>query len=163
VDILMILVLLGTQDKPFPRLLDAIKKQIKKGNIKDKIIVQAGNTKYESKDMEIFDLIPRDELFRLEEEANLIITHGGVGSIIECLQKNKKVIAAPRLKKYNEHDNDHQLQIIDSFSEQGSILPLKDLNKLDEVLKRAKTFKPKPFVSNTSNMVKMIEDYIDNL
>lgn len=159
----MILVLLGTQDKPFPRLLDAIKKQIKKGNIKDKIIVQAGNTKYESKDMEIFDLIPRDELFRLEEEANLIITHGGVGSIIECLQKNKKVIAAPRLKKYNEHDNDHQLQIIDSFSEQGSILPLKDLNKLDEVLKRAKTFKPKPFVSNTSNMVKMIEDYIDNL
>ena len=32
----MILVTLGTQDKTFPRLLEAIQKQIDKGNIKDK-------------------------------------------------------------------------------------------------------------------------------
>ena len=47
----MIFVTLGTQDKGFPRLLDAIEKQIKKGNIKEKVIVQAGLTEYKSKNM----------------------------------------------------------------------------------------------------------------
>ena len=52
----MILVTLGTQDKSFVRLLKAIDREIKKGNIKEKVIVQAGYTKYNSKNMEIFDL-----------------------------------------------------------------------------------------------------------
>ena len=47
----MILVTLGTQDKQFVRLLDIVQEQIDLGNIKDKVIVQAGCTKYESKDM----------------------------------------------------------------------------------------------------------------
>ena len=57
----MILVTLGTQDKSFKRLLDAIQREINNGNIKDRVVVQAGCTKYERKDMEIFDLIDRDK------------------------------------------------------------------------------------------------------
>ena len=63
----MILITLGTQDKQFTRLLDMVQKEINKGNIKDKVVVQAGHTKYESKYMEIFDLIDREkELHSLE-------------------------------------------------------------------------------------------------
>ena len=40
----MIFVTLGTQDKGFPRLLEAIDKEIEKGNIKEKVVVQAGLT-----------------------------------------------------------------------------------------------------------------------
>ena len=54
----MILVTLGTQDKSFKRLLEAIDKQINAGKIKDKVVVQAGLTKYSSDNMEIFDFIP---------------------------------------------------------------------------------------------------------
>ena len=53
----MILVILGTQDKEFPRLLEAVDREIEKGNIKEKVVVQAGQTKYESKNMEILDLV----------------------------------------------------------------------------------------------------------
>jgi UDP-N-acetylglucosamine transferase subunit ALG13 len=159
----MILVLLGTQDKPFTRLLDAIQHQINKGNIKDKVIVQAGSTKYESKDMELFDLIPIDEFNKLIKKADLIITHGGVGSIMEGIRNNKKVLAAPRLKKYKEHDNNHQLQIIDEFVKMGYILPLKDFNKLDKMLVKINKFKPKELVSNTENMIKLVEKQIDSL
>ncbi len=160
---ILIFVALGTQDKSFKRLLKAVDKQIEKGNIKDKVIVQAGNTKYKSKNMEIFDFVSNEKNQKYMEQANLIITHGGVGIIMECLRKNKKIIAVPRLKKYGEHDNDHQIQIIEAFSEKGYLIPLEDLNKLDEALKKAKTFKPKKFISNTYNMVKLIENYIDNL
>jgi UDP-N-acetylglucosamine transferase subunit ALG13 len=159
----MILVLLGTQDKPFTRLLDAIQKQINNGNIKGKVVVQAGCTKYESSDMEIFDLMPIDEFNKLIKKADLIITHGGVGSIMEGIKNNKKILAAPRLKRYGEHDNDHQLQIIEEFANMGYILPLKDFNKLDKMLLKINKFKPKKFISNTENMIKLVEKQIDSL
>lgn len=158
----MILVTLGTQDKSFTRLLDAIQKQIDLGNIKDKVIVQAGCTKYKSKDMQILDLIPYDEFEKYIKECDLLITHGGVGSIITGLKNKKKVIAAARLAKYKEHTNDHQLQIIKNLSVSGYILPLDDFDKLDEVLISVKTFKPKTYQSNTDNMIKLISNYIDN-
>ena len=158
----MILITLGTQDKSFKRLLDAVQQQIDNGNIKDKVIVQAGHTKYNSEDMEIFDLIPYEKFDEYVNKCDILITHGGVGSIITGLKNNKKVIAATRLSKYKEHTNDHQLQIIDNFTKAGYILPLYDFDKLDQVLKQAAKFKPKKYQSNTENMIKLIEEYIDN-
>ena len=159
----MILVTLGTNDESFERLLKAIDKEIEKGTIKDKVIVQAGCTKYESKNMEILDLVPREEFDKLIKECDLLITHGGVGSILTGINNGKKVIAVPRLAKYKEHGNDHQLQIVDNFSKKKYILAVKDMNKLGKTIEKAKTFKPQKFVSNTHNIINMIEDYIDNL
>lgn len=156
----MIFVTLGTQDKSFDRLLKAIDKEIENGNIKEKVIVQAGYTKYESPNMEIFDLLPAEEFEKYFDEADLIITHGGVGSILSGIKKNKKVIAAARLSKYKEHTNDHQKQIIEEFSSKGYILELKDFNKLGLLIQKSSSFKPKKFESNTENMVKLIENYI---
>ena len=158
----MILVTLGTQDKDFSRLLKAVEKQIENGNIKDKVVAQIGTTKYKSDLMETFDLIPSDKFNELMSECDVLITHGGVGSILAGLKEDKKVIAAARLSKYKEHVNDHQLEIIDKFTEAGYILELKDFEKLDKVLKKCETFKPKKYKSNTENMVKLIEDYIDS-
>jgi UDP-N-acetylglucosamine transferase subunit ALG13 len=156
----MILVTLGTQDKDFTRLLDAIQLQIKKGKIKDKVVVQAGTTKYQTKDMEIFDLIPIDDFKKLVKECDLLITHGGVGSIIAGLDNNKVVIAAPRLKKYGEHVNDHQLEIINEFVKRKHILVLNDFNQLDKLLEKAKNFKPKEYKSNTQKMIDLIKSLI---
>ena len=111
----MILVTLGTQDKDFSRLLKAIDREIEKGNIKEKVIVQAGYTKYESKNMEIFDLIEPKKLHQLVKKCTLLITHGGVGSILDGMKENKVIIAASRLKKYKEHTNDHQKQIVKRY------------------------------------------------
>ncbi len=158
----MILVLLGTQDKQFTRLLEAVDREIENGNIKDKVVVQAGQTKYESKNMQIFDLLPAPEYEKLMNDADLIITHGGAGSILNAIKKGKKVIAAARLSKYKEHHNDHQKQIIGEFEKQGYILQLKDFNKLGKLIEKSKSFKPKRFESNTHNMVKLIENYIED-
>ena len=163
VDFLMIFVTLGTQDKSFERLLKQIDKEIERGTIKEKVIVQAGYTKYQSKNMEIFDLVSPDELDKLVSKARIIITHGGVGLILTGIKKGKTVIAAPRLKRYKEHTNDHQKQIIKEFSDKGYILELRDFDKLGKLLEKSKTFKPKKFVSNTSNMVKLIDDYVEDV
>lgn len=159
----MILVLLGTQDKPFVRLLNAVEKQIKLGNITDEVIVQAGHTKFESENMTIYDLIPNELFEDFVNKADIIITHGGVGSIVCGLKRNKIVIAAARLKKYGEHVNDHQLQIIDTFSKAGYIIKLNDLDKLDIVLKQAASFKAIPYQSNTKAVIHLIDEFIESI
>ncbi len=157
----MILVTLGTQDKDFSRLLEEIDKQIQEKQIKEKVIVQAGYTKYDSNNMEIFDLISPDELESLVKKCSVLITHGGVGSILLGLKYEKPIIAAARLKKYGEHTNDHQKQIITEFEKDGYLLALKDFNSLDKLLVKAKQFKPKQYKSNTDYFIKNIDTYIE--
>ena len=157
----MILVTLGTQDKTFVRLLEKINQLIDQGLIKDKVVVQAGFTKYSSDNMEIFDLIPQDEFNNLMSKADLVITHGGVGNIISALEKNKKVIAVPRLAKYGEHINDHQTQIIARFNDLGYIIGLQDVDELDKAIKEVKKFKPQKFVHDNSKMLNLVSKLID--
>ena len=158
----MILVLLGTQNNSFKRLLEAIQHNIDKKVITDEVIVQAGFTKFESKDMKILDLIDKEEFSKLQDEADLIITHGGVGSIISSLKKGKKVIVVPRLKKYDEHVNNHQLQIARRFEQEGYVKCAINLKNLEKVIKSMDKFIPMKYESDESNVVNIIENYIDN-
>ena len=157
----MILVLLGTQNNSFHRLLEEVQKNIDNGNIQEEVIVQKGYTKFESNEMTMYNKLPSDEIEKLIDNANLVITHGGVGSIINSIQKGKKVIAIPRLKKYNEHVNDHQLDIVKSFNELGYIIGLNDVNELAEALINIQKFEPKQYIKNTGKILKIVEDFIE--
>lgn len=160
----MILVLLGTQKNNFNRLLNEIQKNIDNNTIKEKVIVQAGSTKFKSKskDMEIFSLIPSDELLKLQEKARIIITHGGVGSIVSSIKLGQKVIAVPRLEELREHVNNHQIQIVETFEKNGYIRAVYNIEDLGDIIKSIENFSPNQFKSNTKNMIKIIEDFIDN-
>jgi len=159
----MIFVTVGTQDKPFTRLLKAVDKAIEKGVIKDKVIVQAGYTKYTSKNMEIFDYTDNNKFEELVKECDILITHAGIGSIFNGVINGKKIIVAARISKYGEHTNDHQLQITEEFVKNGYVLELKDFNKLDKIINKTKSFKPKQFTKGSNKMISLIEDYIDKL
>ena len=110
--------------------------------------------------MEIFDLIPKEKLEKYQEEANYIITHGGVGSIIESLKKGKKVIAIPRKQKYGEHVNDHQIDIVQTFNEKGYLIGLNDVEELKDAIRKIDDFKPRKYEQNNELMLKTIEDFI---
>ena len=161
----MILVLLGTQNNSFHRLLERIEKNIENGNIKEEVVVQAGYTKYESKTrkkkMKIFDTIPKKELDKLIEKANLVISHGGVGSMVTANQKGKKVIAVPRYKKYNEHVNDHQIDTIKIFEKKGYVLLAENVEDIDNALLQVKDFEPVIYEKDQqSNIIGIIEKFI---
>ena len=158
----MIFVSLGTQDKSFERLLKIIDENIQNKVINEKVIVQAGYTKYKSDNMQIFDYVSIDDFNKYINECSLFITHGGVGNILSALKANKKVIAVPRLAKYKEHTNDHQLQIVNNFYEKGYILRLLETDDFKDVYKKVKTFKPKKWKNNNEILLKKIKEYIDN-
>lgn len=154
----MILVTLGTQTQKMYRLLD----KIENSNIKDEIIVQAGGSAdYKSKKMKMLKFISYDEMEKLIDESDVIITHGGTGSITMPLSKNKKVIAMARLEKYGEHINDHQTEIVSIFEEEGYIKEMTDDTDLDQLLQEVKKWKPKKYISNTNNFIKNLKREID--
>lgn len=153
----MILVTLGTQKQQFTRLLD----YIEKSNIKDKIIVQAGYTSYNSKKMEILDFIDFEKMDKLIDEADLVITHGGTGSILNALKKQKKVIACPRLSKYGEHVDNHQEEIVYIFSDEKYILKLDENTDISKLIDESKEFKPRKYKSNTKKFIKNLEKLIE--
>ena len=159
----MVLVMLGTQNNSFHRLLEEIDRLIENKVINEEVIVQKGYTKYESKNMKSIDFISRDELENLEKQASYIITHGGVGSIVSSLEKGKKVIAVPRLHKYSEHVNDHQKEIIKKFNENKNIIGIQSVEELEDAVKRVSEFKPNQFKGNNQKMLKIIECFIENI
>ena len=134
----MIFVSLGTQDKPFRRLLD----YLENSDIDDEIIVQAGYTDYDSKKMKILKYIAKDDFDEYIRKADYVIWHAGVGTIVNCLNHKKKVLTVPRLAKYGEHHNDHQLQIADAYCQKGYILKMSEDDDINEKLKELKDFEP---------------------
>ena len=142
--------------------MDKIENEINLGNISDKVIVQSGYTKYESKNMEIIDLMPMEEFNKNIKECDILITHGGVGTILDGLKLGKKIIAFPRLSKYQEHVNDHQVEIINEFYDCGYILT-GELDELVDLIKKCKSFNPKSYKSNNYKFNKMIRNFIDNI
>ncbi len=157
----MIFVILGTQDKKFPRLLAEVEALILDGTIQEKVIVQAGTTKYKSKVMEIHANLRPKQFLDYVEQSDYIITHGGVGTILDALKKNKKVIAVPRLKEYKEHENDHQLQIIQKFNQEHYIIGCNQVSDLKKAIRKIHTFQPRPYQLNNEQMVSMVSNYID--
>ena len=155
----MVFVTLGTQDKEFPRLLEEVENLINKGVIKEKVIAQIGSTGYNSDKIQLIDYLSQKDMLNYIKEAEYIITHGGVGTIIDSLNLEKKVIAVPRLKKYKEHVNDHQLEIVNEFSKLGFII---DGSNLEQAIYKLDSFIPKKYESNNKNFVNLIENYIDN-
>jgi UDP-N-acetylglucosamine transferase subunit ALG13 len=157
----MILVTLGTQDKPFTRLIQFIEDLKSSGKIADEVIVQSGFTPFSSNHLNVQAYYSQIELDALRDKADLIITHAGVGSILDALKYHKKVIAVARLKHYGEHTNDHQLELLEAFEFEGYILRCDDLSKLSEVIEKAKNFKPKAYPFDPSAVLKTVLDAIN--
>ena len=158
----MIFVTVGTQDKPFVRLISAVEQAVINGDITDEVVVQAGNTKYTSNVLNVLNYVPFDKFNEYIKKADIIITHGGVGSILNALKLKKKIIAVPRLAKYGEHINDHQLQVIKKMTEDGYILSVESEEEIADKVKLAQNFVVKEYASNTEHFIKAFKEVLDD-
>ena len=147
-------------------MLAEIERLIKSGRITDTVIAQIGNTKFTTdlpnSKMQLIDFTTPKEMDTLIENADFIITHGGVATIIKGVNIGKKIIAVPRLKKYREHVNDHQLQIIENFSESGYIVGTKGVEDIEDSLDKIKEFIPKKYKSNNQAFVEKLMNTINS-
>ncbi|HVA41406.1 MAG TPA: glycosyltransferase [Candidatus Binataceae bacterium] len=157
----MIFVVLGTWEMPFRRPLVEIDAAVQSGLITEAIVVQCGNTEYSSPYMQLVPFYGKEEMERLYENARLIICQAGVGSIMLGLRKRKTVIAIARLSKFDEHIDDHQLEILNVFSRTGAILPWMGADDLAPVLKRSESFVSAGYPFAAEKISQRILSYLD--
>lgn len=157
----MIFVTVGSQKFQFNRLLKKIDELIEKKVIKEKVYAQIGVSDYNPQYFSYVDFMTQEEFSKNINNSDIIITHAGTGVIINALKKGKKVIAIPRLAKYGEHVDDHQIQLIKEFDEMNLLEPVYDLEKLELALQNVKIKKYNKYISNTDAIIEDIERFIE--
>ena len=159
----MIFVTLGSQKFQFNRLLKKLDEVVKNGNVNEEIFAQIGYSDYKPQSYKYKEFIDREEFEEIMNKSDIVVAHGGTGAIITAVKQGKKVIAVPRLEKYGEHVDDHQIQLVREFEESGIIKAVYDLENLEIELLKIYTEKFEKYVSNTDNIIKSIEEFISSM
>lgn len=130
----MIFVTVGTQ-MPFDRLIRLIDEWAGE-NGRDDVFTQAGPTEFKPEHIFLTPFLDAETFKKKVEEADVIVAHAGMGSIISALQGGKPIVIMPRLEKLGEHRNDHQVATAKRFKEMGNVFVAMDENELKGYLDR---------------------------
>ncbi len=157
----MIFVVVGTQKFQFNRLLKKIDDLIENGIINDEVFAQVGNSDYRPQHYHYKQFIDKDEFEKIVDSCDILVTHSGVGTIISGINHDKPVIVCPRLKKYNEHVDDHQTEIAKTFSEMNYILACDENDDISLLLEKCKNHKFEKYSSQKDTTIKVINEFLN--
>ncbi|EWG99642.1 hypothetical protein Q427_23770 [Halomonas sp. BC04] len=71
---------------------------------------------------------------RLFGEAELVVTHAGMGNILACLEQSKPFLMMPRRASLGEHRNDHQQDTAEAISARYGIPTFSAIEPLVEAI-----------------------------
>ena len=196
----MIFVSLGTQDKPFNRIIDyvlSLKEEVKElEELEDtKIVFQIGQTKLSEEeknkieklnnnkenkeeknknnkennkeDITVFSMLKPEEMKKYIIDSSFVITHAGVGTIMECVENNKEIVVLPRKEEYEEHVNNHQEEIASEMEKNGLLKKVDTYDKLKEVvieiIRNRNNKKENIYVSNNEKFNDKLIEYLEGI
>jgi UDP-N-acetylglucosamine--N-acetylmuramyl-(pentapeptide) pyrophosphoryl-undecaprenol N-acetylglucosamine transferase len=99
---------LGTQETyAFPRLIDRLAPLLQGVEV----LWQVGATDVSAHGIDGRHTVPHDEIQAAVANADLVIAHSGTGAALTALEAGKAPVLVPRLARFGEHIDNHQLQI----------------------------------------------------
>jgi UDP-N-acetylglucosamine transferase subunit ALG13 len=122
----VILCTLGTHHQPFARAVRLARALRGPG---EELVVQHGATPrppHGEPGVSWQRWIAPADLERLLDEADLVVTHAGVGAIMQATRAGHRPVVVPRRAAAHEHVDDHQLQIAGALAEAGTVLACHD-------------------------------------
>jgi UDP-N-acetylglucosamine--N-acetylmuramyl-(pentapeptide) pyrophosphoryl-undecaprenol N-acetylglucosamine transferase len=133
----------GTHGQPFSRFLDAL------ASLDGDVVVQYGHNAAPAGVREAVAFMPFDELNGRMREADVVVTHAGVGSVLCAREAGHVPVVVPRLHRFGEHVDDHQLELVAALSKDGHVVPVMDISELPAAVQEAgrradTTSAPKP-------------------
>ncbi len=138
----MIFLTVGSE-LPFNRLVRAVDMwcATKKSGIVFGQIGDPGDDGYRPQHFEWQEFISPDEYRCKYDEADLIVGHAGMGSIIAALVKAKPILIMPRRAAFLETRNDHQIFTAQKFAEREGILVAEDETMIGPMLDKWETIR----------------------
>jgi beta-1,4-N-acetylglucosaminyltransferase len=137
----MIFLTVGTQF-PFDRLVKAVDKAAGTNGFDEQIFAQIGESSYCPGNFEAAPVLEKAVFDQYFDDADSIISHAGMGTITMALDHRKPLLVMPRLKKYGEVVNDHQLAIAEKFEQLGYLIVAYSIEEIPDKMKLLKSFVP---------------------
>lgn len=160
----MIFVTVGTHEQPFNRLIKKVDELKKNNLISEEVFMQIGYSTYEPQYCGWKKFVSSFEMQRYMEKADIVICHGGPSTFMEALSLGKRTIVVPRLKKFDEHVNDHQLFFSNQVKDKGyGIFVVKNIDQLGEIVRQKLSSNKNKKKSNNNYFVKMLEKEVNKL
>lgn len=157
----MIFVVLGTQKFAFDRLLKTM--DILSEQLQENVFAQIGHSKYIPQNFKYAKFLNKEEFEQNIRKCSLLITHGGVGTIMSGFNYNKPIIVVPRQKMFEEHVDDHQLQISNAFGKKNYVIECMEMSHLLECIEEAKKHQFDTYQSHHATVIHVIEEYLNSL
>ncbi len=158
----MIFLTVGTEF-PFERLIKAVDSVYGRGLIDGEIFAQIGEGSYRPRNFRSVAFLEKKVFDNRMKEASRIISHAGVGTITMALDKEKPLLVMPRLRKYGEHVNDHQIAFAKRFEELGHILVAYDVEELPDRIHELKNFTPRKRKASPHAVADRIRHFLNDL
>ena len=157
----MIFLTVGTQF-PFDRLVKAVDELVGKNGV-DKVYGQIGKSSYQPVNFESVASLEKHLFDKRLRESTGIISHAGMGIIAMAMEYNKPLLVMPRLSKYGEVVNDHQVDIAEKFEALGHLLVTYTADQLPDRIKQLQTFIPKSRKADPQKVAARIADFINSI
>ncbi len=158
----MIFLTVGTQF-PFDRLIKSVDQAFDGRLINEEIFAQIGETSYKPLNFESVVSLEKKLFDKRLREASSVISHAGMGTITMALKNHKPLLVMPRLKRYREHVNDHQVATARKFEELGHILAVYDAKDLPNGIRKLKNFVPRERKANPEAVADRIHRFLNSL
>lgn len=118
----MIFVTVGTNEAPFDRLIRSLER-LPAG---EELVVQHGASDVRVPGATHLDFLPFDTVVEYVRNARVVVTHAGVGSIMVALAERLRPVVVPRLRRFGEAVDDHQLTFGQHFARAGLVTLVED-------------------------------------
>jgi len=158
----MIFVITGTQKFEFNRLLRAMDELLANKKMTGKVFAQTGYSTYIPQNYGYSQYLSMSEFDKHISEASLIVCHSGAATINSALKAGKVVIVVPRLQKFNEHVDDHQLEIAKKYGDANLLEVCYDAGKLCEHIEIAKKREFAKLESSQNKIVDIISKWLED-
>jgi len=93
---------------PFDRLIQRMDEWAQ-AHPEAELLAQIGDGAYAPTHMPWVRRLDQVDFARKVAEADLVVAHAGMGSVITASQFRKPIVMLPRLKEWDEHTTDHQI------------------------------------------------------
>jgi UDP-N-acetylglucosamine transferase subunit ALG13 len=158
----MIFLTVGTQF-PFDRLVRAVDQAIASGGVDEEVFAQIADSAYRPCNFEAVSYLEKDAFDKRMCEASCVISHAGMGAITTALDNRKPLLVMPRLKRYCEVVNDHQVAIARQFERLGHLLVAYREDDVSEKIKALRYFVPAERDKCAAAVVQRISDFIEQV
>lgn len=146
----MIFVTVGHQ-MPFDRLIRAVDEWAGSRSRTD-VFAQTGRGEFQPKVICATQFLSPGEFDRHMDDASAIVAHAGTGTIIAALQRGKPLLVLPRLSRFGETRNDHQIPTARHFAEAGYVLAANDEGELPQRLTELESFRPRGTIGGSASV-----------